>query len=393
MASKIGVGLMSGTSADGVDSALVKFSRAGKPKLLFCDFIPFTAKIKKEINSASKPDGTAELICSLNVELGRIFGEAALRLCEKAKMPIEKINFVGSHGQTIRHQPSGKKRGVKKKSCTLQIGESAEIAQKIGCVVVSDFRPADIAAGGCGAPLAPIAHHAIFSSKKEDRIVQNLGGISNVTFLPHGGALENVSGFDTGPANSLLDLASAFFSKNRRRYDAGGKIALKGKADDAMFSYCISHPYYAEKTPKSTGRETFGAVYFNRLIKKFAKVKKEDFLRTLSAVTAESAVRQAAEFFKPAKKTRWIVCGGGAKNMAVLLELENRLKALGMRKPLLSPELGWPEKSVEPFLMALLAYRTLKRLPGNIPTVTGAKLPVILGKICGVPPLATVARG
>lgn len=381
---------MSGTSADGVDSALVKFSRTGKPELLFCDFLPFTAKIKKEINSASKPDGNAELICRLNVELGRIFGDAVLKLCAKAKTPIGKIDFAGSHGQTIRHQPSSKK-GIP--SSTLQIGEPAEIAQKTRCVVVSDFRPADIAVGGCGAPLAPVAHHAIFSSKKEERIVQNLGGISNVTFLQCGGALENVKGFDTGPANSLLDIAVAFFSNNRRRYDAGGKIALKGKVNNAMFSHCMSHPYYAEKTPKSTGKETFGAEYFGKLIKKFAKVKKEDFLKTLSAVTAESAVRQAFKFFKPAKKTRWIVCGGGAKNLAIMLELEKSLKALGMRKPALSSELGWPEKSVEPLLMALLAYRTLKKLPGNLPAVTGAKRSVVLGKICGVPPLATVARG
>lgn len=384
MASNLAVGLMSGTSADGVDSALVEFSRTGKPKLLFCDFLPFTAKIRKDVDSASKPNGEAELICRLNVQLGRILGETVLQLCKKAKMPIEKIDFVGSHGQTIRHQPASGKSGGKKTSSTLQIGEAAEIAQKSGCVVVSDFRPADIAAGGCGAPLAPVAHHAIFSSKKEERIVQNLGGISNVTFLPRGGSLEKVSGFDTGPANSLLDLAAAFFSKNRLRYDVGGKTALKGKINTELFSYCMSHPYYTEKMPKSTGKETFGAKYFNLLIKKFAKVKKEDFLRTLSAVTAESAIRQAVEFFKPAKKTGWIVCGGGVKNMAVLLELEKRLKTLGMQKPLLSSELGWPEKSVEPVLMAVLAYRTLKRLPGNLPTVTGAKQSVILGKICSI---------
>jgi anhydro-N-acetylmuramic acid kinase len=376
MAAMTGIGLMSGTSGDGVDSAVVKFSEGEKPELIASDFLRFSKKTRGDIAAASRPDGRADLICRLNVELGRIFGKAAVRLCKKAKLPLKKIDFIGSHGQTIRHQPSAKKSVP---SSTLQIGEAAEIAQMTGAVVVSDFRPADVAAGGSGAPLAPLAHHLLFASTEENRIIHNLGGISNVTFLPKGGGPGRVTGFDTGPANSLLDLAVLHFSKGRIAYDPGGGTALKGDVDNRLFKFCMAHPYYKRKPPKSSGKETFGSDYFRELLKRYGKIPVENFLRTLAAVTAESAVRQTLKFFNPKGKLHWIVCGGGAKNRAVLKEINFRLNRRGELSG--SSRLGIGEKSVEAVICALLAHRTLKGRPGNLPGVTGAKRPVVVGKV------------
>jgi len=376
MKEKFGIGLMSGTSGDGVDSALVKFRGDKKPELIASGFLKFGAKIKNNISTASRPDGPAELICRLNVELGKIFGSAAVRLCKKAKLPLKIIDFIGSHGQTIRHQPSSRKSAA---TSTLQIGEAAEIAQITGAVVVSDFRSADVAAGGSGAPLAPLAHYLLFSSNVENRIIHNLGGISNVTFLPKGGGLSKVTGFDSGPANSLLDLAASHFSKGGLGYDSGGKIAMRGKVDTRMFKHCMAHPYYEKRPPKSTGRETFGAHYFQELLKRYKKTPKENFLRTLASVTAESTVRQAMKFFKPKGKVCWIVCGGGVKNRAVMRELKSRLS--GRVELSATGRLGIPEKSLEAVAFAILAHRTLQSLPGNLPRVTGAKRAVVTGKV------------
>jgi anhydro-N-acetylmuramic acid kinase len=374
---------MSGTSGDGVDSVLMRFS--GKtPEILFHGFLPFSGRVRDEIASACLPNGSAELICKLNVELGRLFGRAAVRLCADADVALSSIGFIGSHGQTIRHQPAKRKNGI---SSTLQIGEPAEIAEITGCAVVSDFRQADIAAGGCGAPLAPIAHFELFAGKREDRIVHNLGGISNVTWLKAGCSAGDVQGFDTGPANSLLDLAIKDFSGGRRRLDRDGRSALRGEINLPLLDYCMSHPFFRKKPPKSTGLETFGADYFGEIRRKFKKVKPDDFLRTLSSVTARSAVRQALRFFRPEGKARWIVCGGGAYNRAVVGELRY---ALGSRGEVsLSSEFGVGEKTVEAALMAILARRTLKGEPGNLPTVTGAKRAVVLGKMTDPRPRGT----
>ena len=371
----LGIGLMSGTSGDGVDGAIVRFS-GGKIRLVALGFLPYRASVRGEIMNASRPDGQAQLICRLNAGLGKLFGAAALLLAEKANVPIAKIAFIGSHGQTIRHQPSKKKGEI---SSTLQIGEAAEIARITGCIVVSDFRPADIAAGGCGAPLAPLAHHAMFADKKENRIIHNLGGISNITWLPAGSGTEGVSGFDTGPANMLADLAAAHFSNGGSAYDKDGKTAMKGTVNRKMFGHCMAHPYFSQSPPKSTGREMFGTEYFAGILKKFKTVAREDFLRTLCAVTAESAVRQAFRFLKPGGKSRWVLCGGGAFNRAICAEIEGRLNGRGILSR--SGELGFPEKSVEAAMMAILAHRTLNGLPGNLPKVTGAKTAAILGKI------------
>lgn len=372
--SRFGIGLMSGTSGDGVDGALVDFA-GGAVRVVTTHFLPYPAKLRDDVFRASQPDGPAALICRLNVETGKFFGKAAVELSKKAKIPLKQIEFIGSHGQTIRHQPNGK-NGV---SSTLQIGEAAEIASITGCWVVSDFRPADIAAGGCGAPLAPLAHYVLFSEKNEDRVVHNMGGISNITWLPAGVGIDGVTGFDTGPANMLLDMAAMHFSKGKRAYDKNGGIALKGAVDKKMYAHCIAHPFFTQKPPKSTGREIFGPAYFDGLLSKFGAVIEADFLRTLAAVAASSAVDQVFAFCKPKRAVRWIVCGGGAFNHALLDEIRARLSGRGFVT--MSAELGYGEKDIEAVLMAALAYRTLNGMHGNLPKVTGAKRTAILGKI------------
>ncbi len=372
--SRFGIGLMSGTSGDGIDGALVDFAD-GKVRVVTTHFHPYPAKLREEVFLASRTDGSAELICRLNVEIGKLFGKAAAALCKKAKIPLTQVEFIGSHGQTIRHQPNGK-NGI---SSTLQIGEAAEIAAITGCWVVSDFRPADIAAGGCGAPLAPLAHYVLFSDKNEERVVHNMGGISNITWLRAGVGIEGVTGFDTGPANMLLDMAATHFSKGKRSYDKNGDIALKGAVDKKMYVHCMAHPFFKRKPPKSTGREIFGPAYFNGLLNIFGAVKEADFLRTLAAVAASSAVNQVFAFCKPKRAVRWIVCGGGAFNHALLDEIRARLAGRGFVT--MSAELGYGEKDIEAVLMAALAYRTLNGMHGNLPKVTGAKRTAILGKI------------
>ena len=382
---------MSGTSGDGVDAALVRFE-GQSITCLASGFAAYPKKMRNDIAKCSRPDGRVELVCRLNVEIGKFFANCAAAFCKKIKFPIKAVAFIGSHGQTIRHQPVSKAASkpaskIDQPSSTLQIGEGAEIAAITGCMTVSDFRPADIAAGGQGAPLAPIAHHAMFASKKEDRIVHNIGGISNLTLLPKGGGEEKVTGFDTGPGNSLIDLAVTRFSKGRRKFDAGGKTALKGKVNEQMLKFCLRSPYYAKKPPKSTGRELFGVENFCELLKRFPKVSNEDFLRTLCALTAESAARQAAKFMR-FKKATWILCGGGALNGAIVGELEGRLKENygGRCRVLLSDKFGFGVKEVEAVLMAILARRTIKAQPGNMPKVTGAKRRAILGKV-SLPPM------
>ncbi len=374
MTTTYGIGLMSGTSGDGVDAALVDFS-GGAVRVVATRFLPYPKKLREEVFRASRPDGPAELICRLNVELGKLFGKAAVALCKQAKVPLKQVEFIGSHGQTIRHQPDGK-NGV---SSTLQIGEGSEIAAITGRWVVSDFRPADIAAGGCGAPLAPLAHYVLFSDKHEDRVVHNMGGISNITWLPAGAGIGGIAGFDTGPANMPLDMASAHFSKGKRAYDKNGALAMKGTVDKKMYAHCMAHPFFKKKPPKSTGREAFGPLYFAGLLKKFGAVKESDFLRTLAAVAASSAVDQVFSFCKPKRALRWIVCGGGAFNKALLYEIRARLAGRGALT--VSSQLGCGEKDIEAVLMAALAYRTLNGLHGNIPKVTGAERTAILGKI------------
>jgi anhydro-N-acetylmuramic acid kinase len=368
----LAIGLMSGTSADGVDAVLIGFGR--EIKLLSSAYYPYPASVRKNVLRASGVDADVGLICRLNAQLGKIFGAAAVDLAKKNKVSLDDVEFIGSHGQTVRHLPSEKKSGI---SSTLQIGDGAEISQATRCVVVSDFRTADIAAGGCGAPLAPFAHHLMFSSKKTDSVVHNLGGISNVTWLPAGGGLDDVAGFDTGPANMLLDLCTEKFFN--RRYDKNGAVALKGKTDKKLLQHCLSHPFFKTRPPKSAGRENFGVEYFNSIVGKFGGVAPADFMRTLCSVTAESAVRQAFRFFKPKGKVRWIVCGGGAFNRAVMTEIRERIGGRG--EVVSSGAVGFDERSIEAALMAILAFRTVQGLSGNLPKVTGAKEPAVLGKI------------
>ncbi|MBI3581524.1 MAG: anhydro-N-acetylmuramic acid kinase [Nitrospinae bacterium] len=367
------MGLMSGTSADGVDSALVEVGK-NRLRLLAAGFHRYPPSVRREVLAASESGGSADLVCTLNARLGKIFGAAAVGLARKNKIPLRKIDFIGSHGQTIRHLPSQKRGGP---SSTLQVGDGAEISRAAGVVVVSDFRTADVAAGGCGAPLAPLAHHVMFSSKRENRIVHNLGGIGNLTWLSAGGGLEEVSGFDAGPANMLLDLcAERFLNKT---YDKNGAFALSGRVDGKLLRRCLSHPFFRKNPPKSAGREIFGNDYFNELVERFSDVAPADFMRTLCAATAQTSVGQALRFFRVKGRVRWIACGGGAYNRAVMLELKNRLGAAG--ETTTSGALGFGEKSVEAVMMAILAHRTIQCLPGNLPRVTGARKHAVLGKI------------
>jgi anhydro-N-acetylmuramic acid kinase len=360
------LGLMSGTSHDGVDAALVRVRGSG-PELLHHLHLPFSPSLRAMISAA--PGGGVPELCRLNFELGDVFARAALKCAEESGVPLSSIDAIASHGQTICHiPPEGGKRGS-----TLQIGESAVIAEKTGVPVVSDFRVADMAAGGHGAPLVPYADYLLFRGRKT-RAVQNIGGIANVTVVtPEPGGL---LAFDTGPGNCMMDAAArAVFGKP---FDRGGKIARKGKPDDALLDDLMGLPYFSKKPPKSTGTDVFPLGLINRMLKG-KRIMPEDLLATLAHFTARS-IRDAYErFVYPRHRvSEVIVSGGGTRNVYLMELLRDGLGPLPVKAV---EEYGIPAGAKEAMSFAALANETLSGNPSNVPSATGALRGVVLGKI------------
>ncbi|MBQ1705139.1 MAG: anhydro-N-acetylmuramic acid kinase [Clostridia bacterium] len=374
----IGVGLMCGTSADSVDAACVRIE--GAPPRLEWTLLSFTSTpvpedLREKIFKAFRPEtGTVDLLCQLNFSLGEIFAEAALSAVRAAGLAPRQTDFIGSHGQTVWHIPPGSGMGV---PSTLQLGSPAVIAQRTGIPVVSDFRARDMAAGGQGAPLVPFVDALLLTHPQKTRAVQNLGGIGNVTYLP-AGRPEDAFGFDTGPANMLLDRAAEVLTGGALRCDLDGKLALAGAPDRALVEkWMTEEPYFAQKPPKSTGRELFGVQRCARYLDEMAGRAKEDILATLTALTARSAA-DAYRRFLPALPDEVLLCGGGARNPAVRAMLARELPECRIG---LTEDAGLPGDSKEAVAFAVLAYETLHRRPGNLPAATGASEPVILGSV------------
>ncbi|MBQ7491309.1 MAG: anhydro-N-acetylmuramic acid kinase [Clostridia bacterium] len=373
-----GVGLMCGTSADSVDAACVRIE--GAPPRLDWALLSFTSTpvpeaLREQIFRAFRPEtGTVDLLCQLNFSLGGIFAEAALSAVRAAQLTPEQVDFIGSHGQTVWHIPPGSGMGV---PSTLQLGSPAVIAQRTGILVVSDFRARDMAAGGQGAPLVPFVDALLLTHPEKSRAVQNLGGIGNVTYLP-AGRPEEAFGFDTGPANMLLDRAAEVLTGGRLRCDLDGKLALSGRVRWALVEkWMAEEPYFSQKPPKSTGRELFGVQRCERYLAEMAGCPKEDVLATLTALTTKSAA-EAYRRFLPAMPREVLLCGGGARNPALREMLARELPQCRVG---LTDEAGLPGDSKEAVAFAVLAYETLHRRPGNLSAVTGASEPVILGSV------------
>ena len=368
-------GLMSGTSADGVDVAIVDID-AGKVKVRAFDTFPYSAQLRKRILKQSL--NVAD-ICHFNFVLGEVFAESVIRLCKKSKISLGSIDLIGSHGQTIYHNPKGKRFGNKTVSSTLQIGEPSVIAQRTEITTVADFRPRDMAAGGQGAPLVPFADYFLFRDKKKNRAIQNIGGIANVTYLPADCKPVDVIAFDTGPGNMVIDGVISILSKGRQNYDRIGKLAAKGTVDKAILNDMLKHPFFRKSPPKSTGREEFGKKYCDVFYRRISKkhITAEDTIATVTAFTAVS-IAQAYRRFLPRMPDEIILAGGGAHNATLVKMLR---QDLGESKIMLSDDFGINSDAREAISFAILAYATIRGIPNNVPAATGAKQPIVLGKI------------
>jgi len=384
------LGLMSGTSADGIDVALARISGAPpnlNAKLLGHTSVKFPSALQKEIlRVAEQHSITAGALSQLNFRLGELLGGAAIAACRHFRVPPSKVALIGSHGQTIFHQGKPANFLGRPTASTLQIGEPAIIAAHTGITTVGDFRPADIALGGQGAPLVPYADYLLYRQKKLGRVSLNLGGIANITVLPRAAKPHQVFAFDTGPANMLIDALVSHFTHGRRRFDENARLASQGRSVPALLDDLLRDPYLKLAPPKSTGREYYGNAYVKKLLAlgRRYRVKPNDLIRAATIFTALSVVDALNRFVLPKTKiNQLIVSGGGARNPLILAQLSAALPGIEV---LPSGRLGIPEDAKEAFAFALLAYETFHQRPANLPSATGARGPAILGKISYAPP-------
>ncbi|MGH9586661.1 MAG: anhydro-N-acetylmuramic acid kinase [Acidobacteriaceae bacterium] len=377
-------GIMSGTSADGIDVALVRItsnSSAPKIKLLAHYAAPYPPALRRAVLAAmNAPQTSTAELARLNWRLGLAYAEA-VRVALK-NYPT-KLDLIGCHGQTIYHQSKPAPYAGRPIACTWQIGEPALIASAIGVPVVSNFRPADMAAGGQGAPLVPLLDFTLFAHPKRTRILQNIGGIGNLTAISAGATPSDILAFDTGPGNMVIDaLAAQLFSK---KYDRNGAIAARGRILASVLKPLLREPYFRKAPPKSAGREQFGSEFtaaFLRTCKKSGG-SSEDAIATATALTAESIALACERFVQPLIQNStadFIVSGGGSRNTTLMNMIRKRLQPRGFRV-ISSDQAGIPSQAKEAVAFALLAWQTWHRLPGNIPSATGASRPAILGEI------------
>ncbi len=376
------IGLISGTSMDGVDSVLIKVKGCAEntsfKQIKFVTF-PYPSGLKEKlINIISNKKVSLEEISRLNILLGEIFAEAAFKVCNKSNIPITKIDLIGSHGQTMWHSPEKKDMFTYKIKSTLQIADPSTIAVKTGVPTVGDFRIADISGGGEGAPLVPYFDYLIFKSNTENRVVLNIGGISNITILPKNCKKEEVIGFDCGPGNLLIDqMTNLLFNVE---FDKNGRFASKGNISKELLGYLKKHPFLKKVPPKSTGREEFGEKYIKKILKVSKTLKREDIIKTVTEFTALSVYINYQNFIENRMHIdKLIVSGGGAKNKTVINSLMKYFRETKIES---TEKYGISSDAKEAIVFAVYANETISGNPTNLPQVTGAKKENILGKIC-----------
>ena len=375
-------GVMSGTSADGIDVALVRIGRPNKGqlnlKIVGHSQFPYAQDVRSFILSIMN-SGRARVadLARLNVLLGELYAEAVKKTQRRLGV---KAQLVGCHGQTIYHQGEAIEFLGNELATTWQTGEGAVIAARLGIPTVSDFRPADIAAGGKGAPLVPFFDFLFHRHSRVGRIVQNIGGIANLTAIPAGASLRQIVAFDTGPGNMVIDAVTERLF--HQPYDRDGLIAASGTVQDALVSEILAGPYFLRQPPKTAGREEFGREFVEAFLQRCRSVNGRDAVATATALTAASIVDAIQRFVirRKAAYLEFIVSGGGAHNATLMAMLFNRLKSLGLQIRS-SDEYGLPSEAKEAVAFAVMAYETWHRRPANIPSATGAKRPAILGKI------------
>jgi anhydro-N-acetylmuramic acid kinase len=383
----LAIGLMSGTSADGIDAALVEMGTAeapwdgspGRPiKLLAFDTVAYPEKVRNELFSlfADRDIRTSE-VCRLNFVLGELFARAARAVAEAGEAPLETVAFIASHGQTVWHQPEPERLAEVKTRSTLQLGEPAVIAERTGCTVVANFRARDMAAGGQGAPLAPYVDYLLLTDPERPRIAQNIGGIANLTYLRPGGQPGEVIAFDTGPGNAPIDAAVTFQSQGHYRYDVDGRRAAKGTVNQNLLEFMLRHEYLEAPPPKSTGRELFGAKFAEGL--HYGRGRDDGLVATLTRFTVESIALGYERWLPPlTPETEIVLSGGGARNPTLVSWLRDRVRPAQLK---MSDEFGLPGDAKEAMLFAVLGAETLRGAPSNLPSATGAAQPVVLGQV------------
>jgi len=376
------VGLMTGTSADAVDAALVRFEGAGaetRHELVAYREFPLDEALRAQILLVAAADSLAlERLMELDAGLGRRYAECVLELLDHASVPAARVDAIGSHGQTVRHLP---RRADHPETLTLQIGSAAILAERTGIPVVSDFRARDAAAGGQGAPLVPLVDWWLFRSERETRVLVNLGGMANVTYIPRGGTPESVIAFDTGPGNAVMDALARMQSNGVERFDRDGAAAARGKPSEALLAELLADPFFSEPPPRSTGRERFGERYAAKVaeLARGMEVAADDLMATATMLTAASVAQAVAQFLAPRGPIDAVFAsGGGAYNATLMRSLEQRLKPARVRS---LATLGVAPEAKEALAFAFLAHQTLSGLPGNLPSATGARHPVVLGHI------------
>jgi len=375
-------GVMSGTSADGINVAFVRMQDEGSPrprlfKLLGHAEFPYPNAVRKAVLEAmnARRASVADL-ARLNVLLGELYADAVLAAQRKFRT---RVGLVGCHGQTIYHQGEVKPFLSRSVATTWQTGEGAVIAARMGVPVVSDFRPSDMAAGGKGAPLVPYLDLQLYRDAHIGRIVQNIGGIANLTAIPAGASLKQIMAFDTGPGNMVIDaVTERLFHKP---YDRDGKIAAAGRSLDRVVAETLRAPFFRREPPKTAGREEFGREFAQRLMRRCPGAAPRDIVATATALTAASIADALRRFvLRRGKYGEFIVSGGGSKNSTLMNMLANQLAALGLQLRT-TDEFGLPSEAKEAVAFALLAYETWHRRPSNVPAATGARRPAVLGKI------------
>lgn len=382
-------GVMSGTSADGINVALVRFSsgrsgRATRPsphsgfKLLAHTEYRFPAAVRRMILETMNAESARVAdLARLNFRLGELYAHA---VAKSARKHHAKLDLVGCHGQTLYHQGVASSFLGRKLAVTWQTGEGAVIASRLGVPVISDFRPSDMAAGGKGAPLVPFLDYFLYRDQRVGRIAQNIGGIANLTAIPAGAASQRVVAFDTGPGNMVIDaVMEDLFG---RPYDRDGKVAASGQVHEGVIARLMRESFFRQKPPRTAGREEFGREYVGRFLRLCREASKPDVVATATALTARSIADSIQRFVLRRQKgyRELIVSGGGANNPTLVAMLRGELAKLGIELRF-SDEFGVPTEAKEAVAFAVLAHETWHRRPSNVPSATGAKRPAILGKI------------
>ena len=387
---------MSGTSLDGIDVAVIDITGRNAYSTVAFATTPYPAAVRRALEGVSNAVTHTREVARLHFLLGELYAEAVRETCRRAGIPLETVKLIGSHGQTIYHEGEPAAYLGRRVASTLQIGEAAVIAERTGIPVVSDFRPRDIACGGRGAPLVPLVDYLMYAHRRLGRVALNIGGIANITAIPAGARPEQVMAFDTGPGNMVIDGLAAALSGGVIAYDKDGGWAARGKVDEELLRELMQHPFLSRRPPKSTGREEFGAEFVTELLARGAGMAAEDLLATATAFTAETIATAYREFVLPELRRlgtlrsaqgrpcatgqidEVILGGGGSYNRTLRRRLEERLPGIAV---LAHEDFGINGEAKEALAFAILGNETVLGRPANVPSATGARRAVVLGKV------------